>query len=649
MIGTRTVLLIVTALVVATTHASAQQNRTVRGLVDQCYAVNFIDQALPFDSVVTDRPIPDSAAKATLLAMQCRLTSELSDTVSVPIDTGIGRLIDITLVRLSDSLYVVQSASDDEIDAALVYQLVIPLVADTIVIDSAVTARPWNGSSGGVLSFLARDVLIVSDTIKVAGLGYRGGDRSANGGECNATEACAPLTSVFSAGKGESVYRPSADCTAGYAPLVTGGGGGNSHNSGGGGGANGGAGGRGGDQWQCGGVPGMYGLPGRPGLVSATDRLFFGGGGGGGHQNNNVGTSGGSGGGIILLKAPFLLADEAVLTATGSDVTGRAGNDGAGGGGAGGTVLLDACRLIGTLDIDARGGRGGNCDDSHGPGGGGGGGMVLLHPGIMQFASAQCRIDAAGGGAGIVHSGSTSRGGMKGTAGKIAAYCGVVPLHTIDLDSAGSIGDTLRVRLSARDTGSTCDVVVEHEIMIIGGAVSPILGGTFADYVVSDQRIRWNERLLTLQLLSRQSIDIPLLGVASRDTTALISVRSAIPGIGTNCIAGQTSQRVRVDACARALRPITRGLPFALTITNVDATHVSCRVQAYASAEVQIRAVNLHGEVIAERVMSHLPMLGPGEFIAEAKIDMSSAAHGTYLLTAASVLGSRAVPFMWTP
>ncbi|MBU3741202.1 MAG: hypothetical protein FGM24_02835 [Candidatus Kapabacteria bacterium] len=640
---------LLTAFIGAAAQASAQQSLSVRGLVDQCYAVRFVDQAWPYDSLATDRPLPDSVGKATLFAMQGAWIPELGDTSSIDIDPDIGRLIDVDFTSLSDSLYLIRSDSDVDVDTALIYQLVVPIAADTIVVDSVTTARPWDGASGGVLSLWARDLLIVNDTIRVRGLGFRGGARSANGGECNMTEACGPLTSVFSAGKGESVYLASADCAAGYLPLVTGGGGGNSHNSGGGGGGNGGGGGRGGDQFVCSGEPGAHGLPGRPILAGSTGRVFFGGGGGGGHQNNNAASGGGPGGGVILLRAPIMLADSAVLDAAGSDVTARAGNDGGGGGGAGGTVVMDVCRLISPVDVMVRGGRGGNCDDSHGPGGGGGGGTVLLHPGIAQSASALCRVDAEGGNVGLVHSGSTSRGAMKGTDGVTLVSCTVVPLHSVIIDSAAAIGDTLRIRLSARDTLSMCDILVSHDISISGGAVSPIVDSSTADVLVADRRIRWNERQLTVQLLSRQSTEIKLLGVVSRDTTSLIGVRSSLAGVDERCPGDESSQRINVSACARALRPITRGLPFEVSITDVATTLVRYRIQAYTTAEVRIRAINMHGQVVAETTVENLPMLGPGEFIAEGTLDMSLAAQGMYFLVAASGLGSRAVPFMWTP
>jgi hypothetical protein len=258
---------------------------------------------------------------------------------------------------------------------------------DTAIITSRLTAKPWDGITGGVLAFDVRVALDLAGSIDISGRGFRGG--ISNLGRVNTQIFSAAgfrynRQSLDSAGeKGENIAELSDSYRLGRGAPANGGGGGNAHNAGGGGGGNGGRGGNG--SFEFGSNPIRNGGLGGYALDYAQPRLFMGGGGGAGHQNNAVGTNGGAGGGIAFIRANVLvIRPGARILANGEDILQVAGNDGCGGGGGGGSVFFDVQRFIfytPELPIEARGGNGGDTRttvDKHGPGAGGGGGMIAF-------------------------------------------------------------------------------------------------------------------------------------------------------------------------------------------------------------------------------------------------------------------------------
>jgi len=256
-----------------------------------------------------------------------------------------------------------------------------------------VIARPFNGSTGGVVVIACAGELLMRSNIDVSGLGFRGGAPSLP------RDVCTPKnwSSFFFYGeggeKGEGIATPiSTQILAGRGPLGSGGGAGNGGNAGGAGGSNAAMGGHGGDaNTFCKNFRLQGGYPGQAvDSLLLKQRVFLGGGGGGGHQNNLQGTGGMAGGGIVVIRAKNILSAGGQILSRGLAVRDTAAwknnaskepGDGAGGGGAGGTVLLDVSSLVGQLDVDVRGGNGGLQGaryQSNGPGGGGGGGAVIL-------------------------------------------------------------------------------------------------------------------------------------------------------------------------------------------------------------------------------------------------------------------------------
>jgi hypothetical protein len=287
-------------------------------------------------------------------------------------------------------------------------QLVRVPVFGSVEVVGKLTPRGWNGVVGGVVAFEVRDTLFLRSDVDASGLGFRGGRVSTSVDGCEINNWVSNYLNGRGGEKGEAIVAvPPLQPIASHGALANGGGGGNGTNAGGAGGGNGGKGGNGGNPVKSCSLNAAdrttHNIGGKPGASLAEfavqHRVFCGGGGGGGHQNDNQGTSGGNGGGIIMIRARVVVGRGGSIRADGRHVSELAGMDGAGGGGAGGTLWLAADTVINVVQMSARGGNGGNVNDSlnyHGPGGGGSGGLIMLtkfHGGLQW--------DVTGGNQGI--------------------------------------------------------------------------------------------------------------------------------------------------------------------------------------------------------------------------------------------------------
>ncbi len=217
--------------------------------------------------------------------------------------------------------------------------LVVPQYSNvTVDLGVTVTAKPWDGTVGGILAVLANGTVTVSGTIDVSGAsvatnGIGGVGRGFRGGNA--------IHDQHPAYQGEGTGGAGGGGVGDPQPGANGNGGGGADaataqgSSGGGGGGNGAVGGVGIGS----GSPGLGGnTAGNPVLTV----MAFGGGGGGASRDESPLTAGGggAGGGIALVVA-------ANLVATGS-FNGNGGNaSGNSGGGAGGSILMrvDAATL----------------------------------------------------------------------------------------------------------------------------------------------------------------------------------------------------------------------------------------------------------------------------------------------------------------
>ncbi|MDB5281590.1 MAG: hypothetical protein JWO06_665, partial [Bacteroidota bacterium] len=280
----------------------------------------------------------------------------------------------------------------------LVQLIMVPEYTNATV-TSTILAQPWNGTTGGVISFFVSNTLTMLADVDASGVGFRGGNISKNpDGSCGSGshdyfyDVNQPGTSWLTGGaeKGEGIAIISSTLDAGKGKLANGGGGGNKHNYGGAGGSNYTAGGLGGNDLSSYCAKGTDLAIGGLSLASfvPSQRLFLGGGGGCGDYNNGVGSDGANGGGIVIVHAANLVGNSNTIRANGADetVVGTGvdafgiGSDGVGGGGGGGLVYLDVPSYTGAVSVEANGGHGGDnvpIGWEAGTGGGGGTGAAL--------------------------------------------------------------------------------------------------------------------------------------------------------------------------------------------------------------------------------------------------------------------------------
>lgn len=253
-----------------------------------------------------------------------------------------------------------------------------------------ISALPWTGAVGGMVSFQVGGALTLQHNITADGAGFRGGARDpwTYTTPCNTTDfrwsSIAAGTEYF-ATKGEGIYKlTNTNWADGRGKIINGGGGANQINAGGGGGGNYTAGGSAPLGWSCVADAGGIGGIGLSAQISGT-RIFMGGGGGGGEGNDNLSTDGANGGGIVLIEAGSIVTTGSCSRRISADglTAATSGNDGAGGAGAGGSIVI-SCSSFSVvagcpLTIRANGGNGGTVNSStHGGGGGGGQGAVLF-------------------------------------------------------------------------------------------------------------------------------------------------------------------------------------------------------------------------------------------------------------------------------
>lgn len=290
-------------------------------------------------------------------------------------------------------------------------QLIKVPVYTNATISGTLTCEPWNGLYGGILAIEVTETLTMNADIDVSEKGFRGGINVEGGYNPFLKDWYLSTSVSFNGGgqKGEGVADYIINRDGGRGKLANGGGGSNPVQCGAGGGSNYGAGGIGG--WGFSPYVIMYkdssvqGIGGAA-LSYSSGKIFMGGGGGGGcADNGHIFTPGGNGAGIVIVTANSIIGNNKTIYANGVDVEPPAADEGAGGGGAGGTVLLNVSGFTGNLNVETKGGHGGDNYESlyfngacHGTGGGGGGGILWLS---LPSLPANLNYDGSGGGPGM--------------------------------------------------------------------------------------------------------------------------------------------------------------------------------------------------------------------------------------------------------
>jgi len=308
----------------------------------------------------------------------------------------------------------------------------------TIAAGRNITAPAWNGSTGGIVAFLANGQVSNNGLITANDLGFRGGQYV---NDPSGAKGCTELEDAPPEGaqKGEGIVNQRYGPTqGGRGNAANGAGGGVCFKSGGGGGGHGGAGGLGGRSATLAidGSRDVGGLGGAALTYPTRTWFVFGGGGGAGHGSDNSGVSAGRGGGTIFIRAGQLTGT-GIITASGGS-GGTSGTDGSSGGGAGGSIYLRFVRTADCGAVSATGGLGGNANTIQvGPGGGGGGGRVLF-----QAAGGTCNVIATGAASGVQQEASDAsygaRPGSPGTTTVVPGGFVIPPPPTVVTPANGS-------------------------------------------------------------------------------------------------------------------------------------------------------------------------------------------------------------------
>lgn len=602
----------------------------LRGELRQCFAVRILDRDAAIDSLYTDSCFAlGDTTSAELIGMQTTVSVASSNGDVTTIDDVVAKTYPLKISHCMDSILVLREPLILALRPGDLYQVIVPITADTVIVDSVVFPMPWNGRCGGIVDIRARNLLIVNDTITATAYGYRGGRRSGNGGSCNIVQPCDVRGSTVTGEKGEGCKTPDSTCISGHLPWANGGGGGDAHNAGGGGGGNGGSGGRGGDQWRCGGTPGMWGLPGMRITGDVAPILTMGGGGGGGHQNNNVATDGASGGGLIRLTAPLLRSDslDTIVVATrGGSVSAVARNDGGGAGGAGGTVEVMVCETESPIHLDVAGGRGGNCDGGHGPGGGGGGGRIIIHPVLLASSGDRVSWDTSGGASGVTSAGDTFAA-QQGQPGVVDVPCTELTVPTVTDSMSNNVGDTMMIRVEPQEFTS-CATLFTHTVTIAGTAVTPIASDP-PGYIVSTLATQDSTRIVA-QGVSTQGWTVYLLGVLAEDTTATITV-STSSGV---CIWQRDPIIVHVQACALPERRVRVTSPTRLDVRAIE-RRLYGTVQVANGVAYSLQLMQMDGRIVwsMHDVGAEIPVS-----ISERSVEVPSGIYALVLSTPWQVL-----------
>lgn len=307
-------------------------------------------------------------------------------------------------------------------------QLVKVFEAESARVTSLLTAKEWDGNTGGIIALVILKKLILSADISVNGVGFRGYEPP------NYYDSCRLYfdtdTFYFSSAyqsragfKGEGMMSVSLDYPRGIGNAVNGGGGGAGLYGGGAGGSNYLSGGAGGQQTtNCASSEIQYARGGLSlynfGYYSNNNFITMGGGGGSTTWKGTItGKKGGDGGGIVFILTDTLQGNDYHIYANGlaannSDANGSGGS----GGGAGGSILIDAAAYSGDLNLEAKGGKGGNPGAaSCGGGGGGGSGGVIWFSGESLPASVTTTVIGGSFGNAIEPCGVDGYAGFNGT------------------------------------------------------------------------------------------------------------------------------------------------------------------------------------------------------------------------------------------
>jgi hypothetical protein len=409
--------ILVIAICICLSFASISQNTNISGVINNYTSASVVSG----NSITVASSSSFNIGDLVLLVQMQGAIIDESNSATFGDITSIGDAGNYefaTICSIPSATEIVVNSIQRSYSPSGIVQLVSVPVYDDATVTGTLTASPWNGSTGGILTFQCTGTLTMNAGIDLHGSGFRGADVTTSTYSCswfiNVTNYFYDLSTGEGAKKGEGVSLYIPGKTGGRGAQANGGGGSNDHNGGGGGGANASLGGVGGER-----IPASTftckstapGAGGKPNTYSnSVNKFFLGGGGGAGHENNAAaGSPGSNGGGIVIIKATSLNGNGQLINVEGGPTPVNS-FDGSGGGGAGGTVLLDVTSYSGALSISANGTDGGSVNNSgasncNGPGGGGSGGVLWVN---QSSVPANISFNNNGGQAGTTLSASQS-------------------------------------------------------------------------------------------------------------------------------------------------------------------------------------------------------------------------------------------------
>jgi hypothetical protein len=389
------------------------------------------DGALTISADTTEAPI-DSACTGTSGAMTLSATNASFAANQVIFihqtqGTGAGTWMRNTIASYTAGTITLTTALNANYVSGAQVRVLKQYTNVTINTGVTYTAKAWNGSTGGILAFIANGTVTVTGTI------------SANGGNGSSSSGAHSGGGTGGGFRGGDGFIGSPPNTGYQGESSTGIGGQSTAANGMGGGGNydpgspeDGSGGGGGHA-----TSGANGIPDGAGAIGGTGggtggaadltTMLFGGAGGGAGTESGAGGAGGAGGGAIFITGATLTVSGAITANGGS---GGSAATGSGGGGAGGSILLKSqTATLGSALISAVGGSGGVGPDTQG----GAGGTGRVH---LDYYTA--------------YSGTTS------------------PTLNVTQDSSLVINTTYQARLNLSSTGSNSEVLSK--------AINPIVG-----------------------------------------------------------------------------------------------------------------------------------------------------------------------------
>ncbi len=391
------------------------RSQSISGVINNYYEVTGIDHCNN-SITLTFTPAGLAIGDHVMLVQMRGVDAEADNTVTYGSILNLAKSGNYELFTVQDIVFNVVTLNEVIGRAYEVLgrvQLVrIPEYGD-VTIAGTVTGDAWDGAKGGIIAMISTGTITFNADIDATGIGFRGADVILNTpcvtgvGGPGANGYVTTIPEDKGAKKGEGISENGDDFCSRGAPA-NGGGGGNDRQTGGGGGSNNVAGGNGGQLLYppagiCGGsYPGIGGWS----LTydNAQNKIWMGGGGGAGSSNIGTGTAGGNGGGIVLIIANDIQGNNFFVRSNGETVAAVASDDGAGGGGGAGTILMQVASVASPLNVQLKGGIGGNVDNSFdgincvGPGGGGSGGILWMDAAGIPGAIV---LDAAGGTPGV--------------------------------------------------------------------------------------------------------------------------------------------------------------------------------------------------------------------------------------------------------